>query len=277
MKSTAPSKAKGTGSKGAKTAGSTSIVPVKAETTGVKKAGDAPVAGRFGRAMQAVLRTRAVQAVLQTLNKFGSSPVAWTTITCSILAVSAAIRFSGEFQHYTRLHETRDSPFPLAEIPRVLGSWRMDEADKGEEIQLNPETAKIAGSTDNFVRFYTDDRSGQTVGVIVSYGPASVLTMHVPDVCYPASGFEMEQMNDFDMEVPGLEKRVHYRGGVYSKNFAGRTGYQEVLYAFRHAGDSVGARQPDGRCTDTTRAHSRSRLQDRSIRSTSNRAQVFRC
>ena len=54
----------------------------------------------------------------------------------SVLARTGSFTVSAE--------ESRECPFPLADLPRSMGSWRITE---GSEVQLDPEIAQIAGSS----------------------------------------------------------------------------------------------------------------------------------
>jgi hypothetical protein len=169
------------------------------------------------------------------------SPRAWAAITCVMLGLSGGLRYWKGMEFSARTEEVRESPFPLAELPKVIGTWRFDE---GSESKLDPQIVPITGATDHFLRNYTDDKTGQTVSVLAIYGVSSTVPFHIPDVCYPAAGYrrvESGQMTDYTLKIPGSDKVARYRGGVYSKRLGAFTEYSEVVYSFRH----VGAWLPD--------------------------------
>ncbi len=138
-----------------------------------------------------------------------------------------------EFQYYSLERDSKVCPFPLADLPRVVGSWQLVE---GKDAKLDPEIARIAGSSDHFVRVYRDRRTGEEASVLVLYGLAAGVSMHTARVCYPAAGYAPERpMVEYDLKLPGIDKLAHYGGGIFSKSQGGATEYVEVVCSFRHA------------------------------------------
>ncbi len=112
--------------------------------------------------------------------------------------------------------------------------------DEGTEAPLDPQIARLAGASDHVTRQYTNTKTGETAVVLVVYGLASVVSLHTPEVCYPAAGFTAvatESAGDHEIKIPGVDKTAIYRQVFYSKSLAGHTEYSEAVYSFRHAGD----------------------------------------
>lgn len=121
--------------------------------------------------------------------------------------------------------------FPLTEIPTDLQGWT---AQEGAEATLDPQVARIAGSTDSLIRNYVDKRTGVVVTVLVLYGRADQVVAHTPEVCYPAIGYQLaENITDAILTIGGTPSR--FRSTVYAKQGASLE-RQEVFYAFRHHG-----------------------------------------
>ena len=196
------------------------------------------ISGESGPRTTFSARARAVrESVATALGKAAATPSSWVAITCLILGISGGARYWRGYQFYDLSNESRNSPFPLVELPKVVGAWRMDE---GTEAPLDPEIARLAGATDHVTRQYTNGKTGQSAVVLVVYGLASVVSMHTPEVCYPAAGFtavETESVGDHEIKIPGVDKTAIYRQGFYSKSRAERSEYSESAYSFRHAGD----------------------------------------
>jgi hypothetical protein len=208
------------------------------------KAPETRVAGGNSRAIALVGRARAIRtstaAVLGTL---ATTPWTWTVVTCLMLGISGGIRHWRGMEFYEITEESRECPFPLEELPKVLGAWRYDE---GTEAQLDPEIARIAGSSDHFVRQYTNINTGESASVLLLYGLASIVCFHTAEVCYPAAGFTPAgdpPMTDHELKISGIDKLAVYRQGFFSRSLAGRSEYSEVVYSFRHAGEWL----PDAR------------------------------
>ena len=144
-------------------------------------------------------------------------------------------------QQFRGLYPRRSaaSPFPLAEIPKTIGTWHVVE---GSESHLDQDTARIAGSSDHFVRVYADSR--ETVSVLVLYGVASKVFGHTPIVCYPAAGYEpvRDSLKERrEITVPGLATPFDFSRHITSGGSPGfglQSGHLDVpeqrILAVRH-------------------------------------------
>src|SRR6478752_2231905 len=94
--------------------------------------------------------TNAARGRVLTITK---SPWSWMVITCVLLGISGGIRTWRERQFQTIEREGSACPFPLKELPYVMGNWK---AIEGSETQLDPEIARIAGSSDHVIRSYSE-------------------------------------------------------------------------------------------------------------------------
>src|SRR5262245_48970477 len=95
-------------------------------------------------------------AIRRLFDSMTATPGRWLFVTAILLGVSGGVRFWRDRQFDTVAKEGSISPFPLKELPRVLGSWHMVE---GSEVPLDPEVARIAGSSDHLLRVYMDERT----------------------------------------------------------------------------------------------------------------------
>jgi len=155
-------------------------------------------------------------------------------ITCVLLGISGGIRTWRERQFQTIEREGSACPFPLKEFPYFMGNWK---AIEGSEPQLDPEIARIAGSSDHVIRSYSEGKSGQTVKVLVLYGLAYSVFGHAPEICYPAAGFEMVGKPEIhETAIPGSTTPARSRSEVFAKNLGALTAYEEVYYTFLHNG-----------------------------------------
>jgi hypothetical protein len=164
------------------------------------------------------------------------SPWSWCAITCVLLLISGGIRFWREAQFRSISRAGSAVPFPLSELPRELGSWRVVE---GSEQQLDEEIARTAGSSDHFIRAYVDSKSGERVSVLVLFGLAEAVSNHPPSSCYPAAGYEPVPNQSVERELPlaGLRVPARYAEAYYGRSTGGVSEYVEVLWTFRNNGD----------------------------------------
>ena len=163
-----------------------------------------------------------------------TSPWKWLAITCLLLSISGGFRFWRESRFRGLSQASEACPFPLSELPNDLGKWH---AIEGSEAQLDPETARVAGSSDHVIRSYTDTTTGDKVSVLVIYGLATSIFAHEPELCYPAAGYaRVNKPVDHEFTLPGYATPVRYRSSSYSKAFAGVTNIEDVVWSFWHAG-----------------------------------------
>jgi len=160
------------------------------------------------------------------------SPRMWLMFVCALLGLSGGLRFWRDRQFQSLASESTACPFPLKELPKVLGTWHAVDTP---DVKLDPQIARIAGSSDHLIRTYQDDKSGEAVTVLVLYGLSSTVFAHTPEVCYPASGFQPYN-TPADHELTGLTMPVGFRSACYAVELAGIHRYEEVYYTFRHNG-----------------------------------------
>lgn len=115
-----------------------------------------------------------------------------------------------------------------------MGRWRGDERS---EVKLDPEVAIFAGASENIVRNYIEAQTGEPASALILYGLAVTVSLHIPDVCYPAAGYQLVKGPiDYSITVPGVKDPVCYRWAIYMKREGGINRYEEAYYTFEHGG-----------------------------------------
>ncbi len=186
-----------------------------------------------GEPIEPIDPATATPSLSQKMTGIAVSPWKWMAVTCTILAISAGGRFWRDWQFATHFDEESKCQFALSEIPEVMSGWSMIP---GSEEQLDPEIARIAGSSDHLIRRYKQLKSGETATVLILYGLAPRVFGHTPEACYPAAGFARERpTTDHKLTIPGSEKTAAYSAGLYSK----KGEYSQVVYSFRHADEWI--------------------------------------
>ena len=162
----------------------------------------------------------------------------WMVVACALLAGSGFIRVAQERRFDAAIEDAGTPPFPLKDLPRVLGvkdQWRM----KGEEQVLPEETLQIAGCSDYVARTYINKQTGVTLSVLVAFGAAERVFGHSPVVCFPAFGYHLEaspERRNLKIDAPGGDRNVPTDALIYSKPNGGSDELVEVYYSFRHDG-----------------------------------------
>jgi hypothetical protein len=167
------------------------------------------------------------------------SPWALMAVTCILLGISGGVRFWRDLKYRTLAQESTVCPFPLKDLPNSMGSWH---AVEGSDGKLDPDIARLAGSTDHIIRTYEDKKTGEQVTALVLYGLADSVFGHIPEICYPASGFQQSVASvNQQFSIPGSTTSVQYRSACFTKSLSmvgiGQSEEAEVCYTFRHNGE----------------------------------------
>jgi hypothetical protein len=86
----------------------------------------------------------------------------------------------------------------LDEIPSQFGDW------VGRDELVDDDTQRVAGAEGFVSRTYINSKTDQQVGVWLIVGHARDTAEHTPDVCYPASGFNMRDTKEaFPIAIDG--------------------------------------------------------------------------
>jgi hypothetical protein len=154
------------------------------------------------------------------------------TLACTLLGASGGVRAWQDHRFATVENYTEVSPFPLKDLPQTVGDW---QAVEGSETSLEPEIARIAGSSDHMIRTYTNTTTGQSISVLVLFGPAKVVFSHRPEICYPQNGYDSVAETLSRTISGGTGPGAEFFSQVYAKRGDPRRRRQEVYSSFRHA------------------------------------------
>lgn len=159
----------------------------------------------------------------------------------ALLLVSAGIRHRMEAAVAQRIDATRFSPFPLKQMPLVVGPWQ------GKDEQLDPFIARKTGSTDYIMRRYTNTQTGAAVELLMLYGPAAEMGYHKPDACYPGAGYKLIgggdarpiQLQSGQSDTSTLSQPQNHAVGfkhlVFQRGEGGLADRQQVYYVWRYS------------------------------------------
>jgi hypothetical protein len=165
------------------------------------------------------------------------SPWRWATVSCVLLAISGGFQIWQDWRFQTLAGNRADSPFPLKDLPRVLGTWRALDLPGGDG-HLDPQVAKIAGAKQDVMRKYQDENTGETIEVLVIYGMARFVFAHAPDVCYPANGFKTNgDPTNETLAIPGSAVPARYHMSFFAKRSGSSVEQKQVAHTFLHNGE----------------------------------------
>ena len=166
-------------------------------------------------------------------------PWTWAAIACVLLGASGVVRAVQDRRHDDERNYVETCPIPLASLPKKLGVWRLvEDGDK----KLDPLTMRITGGSDYMMRAYADDLTGVTLVVLLLFGPAEPVLPHVPEICYPSSGYaNVDGPSDAsikyglgkDADGRPIDGQARFRTAVYQKAIGRMTRREAVYHSFR--------------------------------------------
>jgi hypothetical protein len=160
-----------------------------------------------------------------------SSPWVWMTLASALLGASGGVRAWQDYRFATVQDRVEAPPFPLNDLPKTLGEWRVVE---GGEARLAPEVARVAGCSDHVIRTYNNATTGVSLVVLVLYGPAQNVFGHRPEVCYPSAGYQVVEEAIRRTIARGAGPPAEFRSAVFARQRDQQRGREEVYYSFRH-------------------------------------------
>jgi EpsI family protein len=182
-----------------------------------------------GTIMSVAERTRQEQGFATPAGTAPARGALWVRVAlvCALLAASGGIRWWQMRRVHASLERGKQSPFPLHELPLTLGSWQ------GQDARLDPQIARMTGSTDHLFRRYVNHDTGVVLEIYILYGPAAEMFIHMPENCYPRAGYlQVEGPDERTIAVGRL--RVPFRALVYNKGEGGQADREEVYYTWRY-------------------------------------------
>jgi len=152
-------------------------------------------------------------------------------IVCALLSFFGMIRIWQDGRDEVSSSQMLKPLFSLSLISKTLGVWSVKE---GEQGKLDSSIVKMTGSIgEPLERVYVNKETGVKLAVLVLYGPAEKVTGHIPEVCYPAIGYDF--VESFDLKSPG-PRAMEYRSLLFVKKGGTTPVRDEVYYTFRRAG-----------------------------------------
>ena len=159
----------------------------------------------------------------------GFTAATWIRIAlaCSVLFISGSLRLWQTKRIEARLNQGSKPAFDLNDIPMTLGSW------KGETTKIDPNIARGTGADIVVTRRYVNQDTGVAVDMILLFGPAVNMFIHLPELCYPAAGYSQVE-GPASCPIKAGSETVPFRSLVYGKGEGVATDLQEVYYTWRY-------------------------------------------
>ena len=120
----------------------------------------------------------------------------------------------------------------LASVPTEFGAW------SSVEVPVNEEQFKASKCNGCVSRKYTHAVTGQSATIFLVSGKAYHITIHTPDWCYVAAGYEMNgDPSNYAFDVKGLSARPEFLHADFRKETSTETTRLRILWSYSE--DSV--------------------------------------
>jgi hypothetical protein len=120
----------------------------------------------------------------------------------------------------------------LEQMPMQLGEWQ------GQALQLNPREAAAYSAT--LYRRYVNQRTGAVVSVVLGAGRPGPVSIHSPDYCYPASGYDKAAWAIHNVAFDTGRPPAEFKTALLTKTQAAGQTQVRVLWSW-YANDSWSA------------------------------------
>jgi hypothetical protein len=114
----------------------------------------------------------------------------------------------------------------MEQIPLVIGDW---EGTVQEDYQAPP------GYRGTWVRHYKNRRTGDRVTALLMCGLPGLVSVHTPDVCYGASGYQVEKPVRESVSLEGADDAMFFASNMVKSKSAEQTSLR-IYWAWSAAG-----------------------------------------
>jgi hypothetical protein len=144
-----------------------------------------------------------------------------------------AIVVSGGVQGYwtgrwDRADEAEKSAALLRQLPLTLGDWQ------GQDLPVDP--AEVGKVSAYLYRRYVNQRNGASVAVVLASGRPGPVSIHTPDVCYTASGYESARWQVINPGLDTLLPAAEFKTAHFVKTKSAGQTHLRVFWAWNARG-----------------------------------------
>jgi hypothetical protein len=116
----------------------------------------------------------------------------------------------------------------LERLPMTIGAWQGSPI----EMEKNPN----AGAAGMMARRYVQESTGKVVTLLLACGRSGAICTHTPDVCYSASGYDVEAPKRFQLPSRTAEAPAEFWTARFVKESPGGASHLRIFWAWHHAG-----------------------------------------
>jgi hypothetical protein len=124
----------------------------------------------------------------------------------------------------------------LKGVPKVIGDW------EGVEAEIDPRQLEAARVTGHVSRTYRHKQTGKVVNMFLVCGTSRHITLHTPDLCYSAVGYESEGPPQAYPVDAGLPRPVEFATSLFYKEAPTGLSQMRIFWTFSGGSEWKGPR-----------------------------------
>ena len=154
--------------------------------------------------------------------------VIYLTITVAAIVLSGIVHGVWT-DRWTSSEEATGAAAKLERVPLVLGDWEGQREDLGDP-------ARQGGVAGYFYARYVNRRDGSPVSVFLVCGRPGPVSIHTPDACYKAAGFDVISPSRYSAPpIPPLPQAEFWTARMLKVRSAARTSLR-IYWSWNAAG-----------------------------------------
>jgi hypothetical protein len=152
----------------------------------------------------------------------------WLPASLAALAVLATAVVHGVWTGRWQEAAAAPATANLQQIPLRLGEWR------GQLLDLNVREAADYSAV--LYRRYVHERTGAVVSVVLVAGRPGPVSIHAPDYCYPASGYDKAFWLPYKLTLDNNRPPAEFMTGQLTKTQAAGQSHLRVFWSWYAGG-----------------------------------------
>lgn len=147
----------------------------------------------------------------------------------AILATLASGVAHGLWTHrWTSTPDVAAAAARLQQLPLTLGDWQ------GQDLEFD--TRQVGPVAGYLYRRYVNQRTGVAVTMALAFGLSGPVSIHTPDVCYVASGFEAASISKFSPSLDPSQPPAEFQTAQFVRTRTADQKYLRVFWSWNAGG-----------------------------------------
>ncbi len=131
-------------------------------------------------------------------------------------------------QRWTSTQDVEAAAARMPRLPLTLGDWQ------GQNLEFD--TRQLGPVSGYLYRRYVNQRTGVVVTMSLAFGRSGPVSIHTPDVCYAASGFEAASIRKFTPTLDPSQPPAEFQTAQFLRTRTAEQKYLRVFWSWNAGG-----------------------------------------